>query len=101
MKSIIFGLLLLPLTAIGGANDIVVCDVKACNKLERFTLDPWSMLQDKMGEVCEDVTVYKKEAVIDNILSSETRWYQGSSINPTKASVTRVKEIYKCYMVQE
>ncbi|ADQ52891.1 hypothetical protein CL89_gp306 [Aeromonas phage PX29] len=38
----------------------------------------------------------KSEAIVDKVLDSESRWYQGSSINVTKRSVTRVKEVYSC-----
>ena len=72
------------------------CDVTVCNKLERFTLNPWSMVKDSIGEQCTPALLEKKDAVVGNVLDSGTRWYQGSSINPTKKSVTRVKEVRQC-----
>lgn len=77
-----------------------LCKVVVCNKLERFTLDPWSMIKDSMGETCFEGTLSSLEAVPGKVLSSESRWYQGSSINPTKKSVTRVKEILNCWEVK-
>lgn len=68
------------------------CDVEVCNKLERFSLDPWSMLKDNLGEQCLPALLGKEDAVVGKILSSESRWYQGS-FNPTKKSVTRVKSV--------
>lgn len=73
-----------------------VCKVQVCNKLERFSLDIWSHLKDKMGEMCHDVVIPKEDAVEGKILSSESRWYQGSTFNPTKQSITRVKQVYGC-----
>ena len=72
------------------------CEVKVCNKLERFTLDLGSLLGDYLGETCFNVVLPKSQAVVGAVLSSESRWYQGSTINPTKRSVTRVKEVYSC-----
>lgn len=72
-----------------------MCKVNACNKLERLTLDPFTMLRDHMGETCMEVIIPKSQAVVGATLSDETRWYQGS-FNPTKRSVTRVKEVIKC-----
>jgi len=77
-----------------------VCDVQVCNKLERFTLDPFSMLKDSLGEMCMEATIDSKDAIKGKELSSESRWYQGSNFNPTKRSVTRVKEVYECYEVK-
>lgn len=73
-----------------------VCKVQACNKIERFSLNPFSHLRDSMGETCLDAIIPKSQAVVGNILNEESRWWQGSSINPTKKSVTRVTKIYKC-----
>ncbi|ADM80158.1 hypothetical protein phiAS5_ORF0315 [Aeromonas phage phiAS5] len=79
-----------------GANAEEMCRVKVCNKLERFSLSIWSHMKDKMGETCFEAMLPKSEAVVDKVLDSESRWYQGSSINITKKSVTRVKEVYSC-----
>lgn len=73
-----------------------VCKVQACNKIERFSLNPFSHLRDSLGETCLDAIITKSQAVVGNVLSEESRWWQGSSINPTKKSVTRVTKIYKC-----
>lgn len=73
-----------------------LCKVQVCNKIERFSLDIFAHMRDSMGEVCTDIVIPKSQAVIGNKLSDESRWYQGSSINPTKRSVTRVTEVYKC-----
>lgn len=72
-----------------------MCKVEVCNKLERFTLDPFAYLRDQMGETCMDIIIPKSKAVAGSILSAESRWYQGS-FNPTKQSVTRVKRVIKC-----
>ena len=72
------------------------CNVQVCNKLERVTLSLWSMMKDSMGETCMDVVVPKSQAKVGTVLSSESRWYQGSSLNPTKKSVTRIKKVYRC-----
>lgn len=71
------------------------CEVIVCNKLERFTLSPWSAVKDKMGEQCFGTVLEKSEAVPGKILDSSTRWYHGS-FNPTKKSVTRVKKVLTC-----
>lgn len=49
-----------------------------------------------MGETCFDVVIPANEAQVGNVLSSDSRWYQGSSFNPTKKSVTRVSQVYEC-----
>lgn len=74
----------------------VICDVELCNKLERLTLNPWSMLKDNFGESCFTAKIPKEDAVEGKVLASESRWYQGSVINPTKKSVTRVKKVIAC-----
>lgn len=71
------------------------CDVRVCNKLERLTLDPWKMAKDSFGEMCQPALLGKEDAVVGKVLSSSSRWYQGS-FNPTKKSVTRVKEVRAC-----
>ncbi len=71
------------------------CDVTVCNKLERVTLSPWSMLKDSMGETCMPALLAKSDAVTGKVLDSSSRWYQGS-FNPTKKSVTRVKSVGAC-----
>lgn len=73
-----------------------VCKVQACNRIERFSLNPFSHLRDSMGEACLDAVIPRSQAVVGNVLNEESRWWQGSSINPTKKSVTRVTKIYKC-----
>ncbi|UYE98785.1 hypothetical protein XbC2_356 [Xanthomonas phage XbC2] len=73
-----------------------LCRVQVCNKLERFSLSIWNHVKDSMGETCFDAVIPKAEAQPGKVLSSESRWYQGSSINPTKKSVTRVSQVYEC-----
>jgi hypothetical protein len=73
-----------------------MCDVKVCNRISRFSLDIWSHVKDSMGETCFDIQMPKSQAVVGKELSSESRWYQGSSINPTKKSVTKIKEVGVC-----
>lgn len=73
-----------------------LCKVKVCNKIERFSLSIMSHIKDSMGETCSNAIIPKSEAIVGHELSSESRWYQGSSINPTKKSVTRVSEVYQC-----
>ncbi|QYN79909.1 putative sialidase [Kosakonia phage Kc263] len=72
-----------------------LCRVEVCNKLERITLSPSKWLSDKWGESCFEVTMPQSEAVPGKVLTSESRWYQGS-FNPTKKSVTRIKQVYEC-----
>lgn len=72
------------------------CEVKVCNKIERLTLSPWSMIKDSYGETCQNALLAKEESIVGKVLSSDSRWFQGSSWNPTKKSVTRVKEIRTC-----
>lgn len=72
------------------------CQVEVCNRIERFSLDPFSHLKDHLAETCMVTLVGKDDAVVGKKLSSESRWYQGSTINPTKESVTRVKRIILC-----
>lgn len=76
--------------------DQPMCKVRICNKIERFTLSIGSMISDQLGETCSDIIMPKAEAIPGKVLSSESRWYQGSNINPTKKSVTRVDSIIKC-----
>lgn len=73
-----------------------ICRVEVCNKISRFSLSPWSHIKDKMGETCFEVILPKSEAHEGNVLDSESRWYQGKSLNPTKKSVTKVKRVYEC-----
>lgn len=72
-----------------------LCEVKICNKIERFSLDVFSHLKDSMAEQCFDVILPQSEAVVGKVLSSESRWYQGK-FNPTKKSVTKIKSIGHC-----
>lgn len=89
------GLLAVPVFA-SAAPPAGYCAVTVCNKLERWTLSPWTAIKDRMGKTCQSAILAKADAVEGKQLSSNTRWYQGSSINPTKASVTRVKSIESC-----
>jgi len=77
-------------------SDEPMCKVEVCNKIERFSLSIMSHVKDSMGKTCTTTYLPKSEAIVGHELSSESRWYQGSSINPTKKSVTRVAEVYKC-----
>jgi hypothetical protein len=72
------------------------CNVTVCNRIHRFSLSIWSHMKDSMGETCFDVVLPKDQAVVGHVLSSDSRWYQGSSINPTKESVTTVKKVNSC-----
>ncbi|MBC7658556.1 MAG: hypothetical protein H7249_02520 [Chitinophagaceae bacterium] len=72
-----------------------MCEVKICNKLERFTIHPTSMIKDHFGKSCYETSMPKSEAIVGKKLSSNSRWYQGS-FNPTKKSVTRIKSVGKC-----
>lgn len=67
--------------------------VRICNKIERFSLSIMSHIKDSMGETCFVTKIPAEDAVEGKVLSEESRWYQGSSINPTKSSVTRVAEV--------
>jgi hypothetical protein len=91
MKKIILAMALMSISA----SAEQMCNVKVCNKLERFSLSPSNWIGDKMGENCFDTVLPKSMAVEGKELSSESRWYQGS-FNPTKKSVTRVKRVYSC-----
>lgn len=71
------------------------CDVKICNKLERFTISPWNMIKDEIGEQCMPALLGKEDAIVGKKLDSKSKWYQGS-FNPTKASVTRVAAVMQC-----
>lgn len=73
-----------------------LCKVTVCNKIERFSLNPFSHMKDAMGESCTTAILPAEESEVGRILSSDSRWYQGSSINPTKKSVTRVAEVHYC-----
>lgn len=72
-----------------------MCRVEVCNKLERVTLSISKWISDSMGETCFEITMPKSEAIPGSVLSSESRWYQGS-FNPTKKSVTRVNRVMEC-----
>ncbi len=91
----LMGVSLICSSAIAAAPPQGYCTVQVCNKLERFTLDPFSMLKDKFGEECSQTLLPENEAVPGRVLSSNSRWYQGS-FNPTKKSVTRVKQVIQC-----
>lgn len=94
MKTLIVLALLVAGTA--SAGEPTTCHVQVCNRIERWSLSIWSHIKDHMGENCLDVVIDKKDAVVGHVLSSDSRWYQGSTINPTKKSVTRVKKVYAC-----
>lgn len=93
LKKIIAALFIVALSAQVQAGEI--CKVQVCNKIERFSLNPMSHIRDSIGESCADVIVPKEEAIVGRQISTESRWYQGS-FNPTKESVTRVKQVYQC-----
>lgn len=95
----LFLLTLIMTSSVAYADDFSnepLCKVKVCNKIERFSLSIMSHIKDSMGETCANAIIPKSEAIVGHELSSESRWYQGSSINPTKKSVTRVTEVYQC-----
>lgn len=94
MKKTIFTLIFLLMT--GSISAERLCDVTICNKISRFSLSIWSHVKDKFGEECFDIKIPESEATPGKILSSESRWYQGSSINPTKKSVTKIKSVGVC-----
>lgn len=100
MKKMLLVVLMLATTqsamAAGDFTQEPMCRVQVCNKIERFSLSIWSHVKDSMGETCMNIVVPKSEAVVDSVLSDESRWYQGSSINPTKRSVTRIKQVLEC-----
>lgn len=78
------------------AGPTVLCEAQICNRIKRFSLDPFKHLGDRMGENCFTVTMPKEEAVVGKEINSESRWYQGS-FNPTKRSVTYVKSVGACH----
>lgn len=81
------------LTYISTAHATELKTVRICNKIERFSLSIMSHIKDSMGESCFVTKIPAEDAVVGKVLSEESRWYQGSSINPTKSSVTRVTEV--------
>ena len=99
-KTIIFALMTLSFGAVANEQgDFTVepmCKVQVCNKIERISLDLFAHVRDSMGETCMDTVIPKSQAEVGNVLSDESRWWQGSSINPTKKSVTRVSQVYVC-----
>lgn len=78
--------------------DEPMCKVRICNKIERFSLSIMSHIKDSVGEKCDEVIMPEKLVLgrEGEELSSESRWYQGSSINPTNKSVTRLDSIIRC-----
>ena len=99
MKNVVISLLALVLftqNSFASLKDEKLCKVTVCNKLERFSLNPFSHIKDSMGETCTTAIIPATEAEVGKKLSSESRWYQGSSFNPTKKSVTRVAEVHYC-----
>lgn len=93
MKKLIVMTMLCVVSAMASAEPM--CQVRVCNKLSRFSLDPFKHLKDHMGKVCFDAVLPKSQAVQGATLSSESRWYQGS-FNPTKKSVTYVDSVKSC-----
>ena len=71
------------------------CSVTICNKIHRFSLDITKHIKDKFGETCFEMIIPKDEAINNKVLDSESRWYQGRGINPTKKSVTKIKSVNK------
>lgn len=98
-KTILMALILAGFSTATHAQDFTqepLCKVQVCNKIHRVSLDLWSHIKDNMGETCTTVILPKSQAQVGYTLSDESRWYQGSSINPTKRSVTRVKQVLEC-----
>lgn len=85
-----------PASSSTALNKTPLCKVEICNKLERFSLNPFTHMKDSMGEICHTTIIDKSEAKVGKVLNSESRWYQGSSINPTKKSVTKITKIIQC-----
>lgn len=81
------------LTYVATAHATELKTVRICNKIERFSLSISAHIKDSWGESCFVTKIPAEDAVVGNVLSEESRWYQGSSINPTKKSVTRVTEV--------
>lgn len=95
MKRILIATLLLITSTAYATPPAGYCEVKLCNKLERFTISPMKMFKDSMGEQCFPGVIDKSQAVKGSVVSSSSRWYQGS-FNPTKNSVTRIKDVLSC-----
>lgn len=99
MNKLLFAVLIAMYSSAHAAEEFVaplMCEVEVCNKLERFSLDIWSHMKDAIGETCFVTVLPKDMAVVNKKLTSESRWWQGSTINPTKQSVTRVKKVIQC-----
>lgn len=73
-----------------------MCQVRVCNKLERFSLSISSHVKDYLGKTCFDIELPQSQAVPGKELDSKSKWYQGS-FNPTKKSVTRVDSVGACH----
>lgn len=73
-----------------------LCEVVVCNKIKRFSLDPIAHLKDKIGETCFSILLPESSAKEGHVLSNESKWWQGRSINFTKKSVTTVKQVVSC-----
>lgn len=96
MKSIVISAaLLLSNSVVAAPPPPGYCDVVVCNKLERFSLSPWSHFKDAMGEQCMPAVLGADDAREGKVLDSSSRWYQGT-FNPTKRSTTRVKQVIRC-----
>lgn len=92
--------IVLVIAAIGGvfaspAHAESMCQVELCNKLERFSLSPTNWVKDWAGKTCFNSVLPRSQAVSGSVVSSSSKWYQGS-FNPTKKSVTRVNKVYHC-----
>lgn len=98
MKKILVAGLLFVATSANAAEQL--CNVRVCNKLERWSLSITAHIKDSIGKTCFDIVLPKSQASIGAVLGSESRWYQGSSINPTKKSVTRVEDVYSCWDIK-
>ena len=94
-KSLALIAVALCITAAHAAPPPGYCDVTICNKLERFSLDPFKHMKDAFGKQCMPAILPISLAKEGDVLDSSSRWYQGS-FNPTKQSVTRVSEVHAC-----
>ena len=95
LTSVVLGALLSGGTAAFAAPPPGYCEVTVCNKLKRFSLSPWAHIKDSIGETCMPAVLGEADAVRGKVLSSESRWYQGS-FNPTKSSVAEVSSVGTC-----
>jgi hypothetical protein len=87
---------MLVITSANAAPPSGYCEVTICNKISRFSLDPWAHIRDALGEVCMPATIEKKYAKEGERLHAESKIWQGESINITRESVTKVKKVNSC-----